>query len=95
MKYGGGVRVNKVTLHDNWADELTPTYGTVYEYELIYYPTTTDAGGYKVPQPDNVVGRDLNSHVSQAIDRASGLDPMQRDLAGSRDQQCYTIYYIK
>jgi hypothetical protein len=30
--------------------------GTVYEYELIYYPTTTDSQGYKVPQPDNVVG---------------------------------------
>ncbi len=30
--------------------------GTVYEYELIYYPTTTDSNGYKLPQPDNVVG---------------------------------------
>lgn len=30
--------------------------GTVYEYELIYYPTTADANGYKLPQPDNVVG---------------------------------------
>ena len=34
--------------------------GTVYEYELVYYPTTTDAGGYKVPEPDRVVGRDIN-----------------------------------
>jgi hypothetical protein len=33
--------------------------GTVYEYELIYYPTTTDASGYKVPEPDSVVGTDL------------------------------------
>ncbi len=33
--------------------------GTVYEYELIYYPTTTDGSGYKLPQPDNVVGTDL------------------------------------
>lgn len=30
--------------------------GTVYEYELVYYPTTTDAAGYKLPQPDSVVG---------------------------------------
>jgi len=39
--------------------------GTLFEYELIYYPTTTDTGtpeGYKLPQPDLVVGtpiRDL------------------------------------
>lgn len=33
--------------------------GTAYEYELIYYPTTTDANGYKLPQPDNVVGTDI------------------------------------
>jgi hypothetical protein len=30
--------------------------GTVYEYELVYYPTTADANGYKLPQPDSVVG---------------------------------------
>ncbi|QJE95493.1 lamin tail domain-containing protein [Luteolibacter luteus] len=35
--------------------------GTSYEYELIYYPTTTDANGYKLPQPDNVVGTDVTS----------------------------------
>ncbi|MEJ6579629.1 MAG: lamin tail domain-containing protein [Akkermansiaceae bacterium] len=41
--------------YDNGAD------GTVYEYELIYYPTSTDAGGYKIPEPDSVVGRDINN----------------------------------
>lgn len=35
--------------------------GTVYEYELVYYPITTDAGGYKRPEPDRVVGRDINN----------------------------------
>ncbi len=33
--------------------------GTRFEYELVYYPTTTDDGtpeGYKRPQPDLVVG---------------------------------------
>jgi Lamin Tail Domain/CotH kinase protein len=35
--------------------------GTVYEYELIYYPTTADANGYKLPQPDNVVGVGVTS----------------------------------
>ncbi|MEO5916248.1 MAG: lamin tail domain-containing protein [Luteolibacter sp.] len=35
--------------------------GTVYEYELIYYPTTADANGYKLPQPDSVVGVGMTS----------------------------------
>jgi hypothetical protein len=35
--------------------------GTAYEYELIYYPTTTDANGFKLPQPDLVVGTDLTN----------------------------------
>ncbi len=39
--------------------------GAVYEYELIYYPTTADANGYKLPQPDNVVGTDLTSRGSE------------------------------
>ncbi len=30
--------------------------GSLYEYELIYYPTSTNAEGYKLPQPDSVVG---------------------------------------
>ncbi len=34
--------------------------GTTYEYELIYYPTTVDAGGYKLPEPDSVVGTDVS-----------------------------------
>lgn len=33
--------------------------GTLFEMELIYYPTTADAGGYKNPQPDSVIGTDF------------------------------------
>jgi hypothetical protein len=33
--------------------------GTAWEYELIYYPTSTDGSGFKLPQPDEVVGVDL------------------------------------
>jgi len=33
--------------------------GSVYELELIYYPTTANAAGYKNPQPDGVLGVDL------------------------------------
>lgn len=39
--------------------------GTRYEYELIYYPTSADANGYKRPQPDSVIGtsvRDIGDH---------------------------------
>ncbi len=35
--------------------------GTSYEYELIYYPTTVDANGFKVPSPDLVVGTDITN----------------------------------
>jgi len=35
--------------------------GTVYEYELVYYPTTSDGQGYKLPQPDGVVGTNITS----------------------------------
>ena len=28
--------------------------------ELIYYPTTTNQFGYKLPQPDNVMGVDIS-----------------------------------
>ena len=36
--------------------------GTVFEYELIYYPRTTDADGFKLPEPDSVLGVDLQDH---------------------------------
>ncbi|MCA9248424.1 MAG: lamin tail domain-containing protein, partial [Planctomycetales bacterium] len=29
--------------------------GNIHEYELIYYPTTVNVDGYKVPQPDSVL----------------------------------------
>ncbi|MCX6904832.1 MAG: lamin tail domain-containing protein, partial [Verrucomicrobia bacterium] len=34
--------------------------GTLYELELIYYPTTANAYGYKNPSPDSVVGTDIS-----------------------------------
>ncbi|HXG48932.1 MAG TPA: lamin tail domain-containing protein, partial [Methylomirabilota bacterium] len=41
------------TLHDNGND------GKMFEMELIYYPITANAAGYKNPQPDNVIGTDI------------------------------------
>jgi len=34
--------------------------GNEWELELIYYPVTTNQFGYKLPQPDNVVGVDIS-----------------------------------
>lgn len=39
--------------------------GRLYEYELVYHPTTTDSGtatGNKLPQPDGVVGIGITNH---------------------------------
>ena len=33
--------------------------GYVWKLELVYYPTTANAGGYKLPNPDGVVGTDF------------------------------------
>lgn len=33
--------------------------GFLYEYELIYYPRTTDGNGFKIPEPDTVLGQDV------------------------------------
>ena len=42
------------TAYDNGAS------GIEWEMELIYYPTTTNQFGYKLPQPDNVMGVDIS-----------------------------------
>jgi len=33
--------------------------GYLYEYELIYYPTTADGNEFKLPQPDNIIGQNV------------------------------------
>ena len=35
--------------------------GTMWELELIYYPTSANSFGYKLPQPDAVVGTDISN----------------------------------
>jgi hypothetical protein len=35
--------------------------GSLYKFELVYYPTTTDASGFKLPSPDSVTGVDLSN----------------------------------
>ena len=49
-------RYNDVFLdsqYDNGAD------GYLYEYELIYYANSADGNGFKLPQPDTVLGQDV------------------------------------
>ncbi|MFT5857297.1 MAG: hypothetical protein ACI8XO_004557, partial [Verrucomicrobiales bacterium] len=36
--------------------------GQLYEYELIYYPTSEDGNGFKRPQPDGVTGSSVSNH---------------------------------
>lgn len=36
--------------------------GLLYEYELIYFPTSADANGNKLPQPDGVAGVGITNH---------------------------------
>lgn len=35
--------------------------GSIYEYELVYYPTSATAAGAKIPEPDGVVGVGINN----------------------------------
>ena len=35
--------------------------GDLYEFELIYYPTTTNSAGYKLPNPDSVIAVDFQN----------------------------------
>lgn len=46
---------------DNFISTTFPNgnNGTLFELELTYYPTTANAGGYKLPDPDNVQGTDI------------------------------------
>ncbi len=77
--------------------------GTVHKYELVYYPTTADANGYKLPVPDSVVGtpiRDLGddkeryrwvylTESNEQADNYSGVMEMARhfSLSGAAFQQ--------
>ncbi len=36
--------------------------GRLFEYELVYYPTSADASGNKLPQPDGVIGVNVTNH---------------------------------
>jgi hypothetical protein len=47
--------------NDVFLDSQYPngTDGHLYEYELIYYPHNDDANGFKIPEPDTVLGQDV------------------------------------
>ncbi|MFM1769705.1 MAG: hypothetical protein RJA22_2234 [Verrucomicrobiota bacterium] len=60
--------------------------GRQFEMELIYYPTTADAGGYKLPQPDGVIGTDMTDLGSdEEIYRYNFMIKNQRDTDDYRD----------
>ena len=79
--------------------------GTVYEYELIYYPTTADANGYKIPNPDSVLRmpvRDLGNNEesyrwtylvknNQEFDDFSGIIRMAKLFSKSGAEFAQTV----
>lgn len=61
--------------------------GQQFEMELIYYPTSANAAGYKNPQPDNVVGTDMtNLGDDKEIYRYNFM------LKGGRDEDDYSNF---
>ena len=53
------LQLDRVTAQVLDAQFTNGSSGTLFEYELIYYPLTTDDGtpeGLKLPQPDSVIG---------------------------------------
>ncbi|MFN0126990.1 MAG: lamin tail domain-containing protein, partial [Verrucomicrobiales bacterium] len=54
----GGAVLQLARYDDVFLDEQfeNGSEGFLYEYELVYYPTTATAGGAKLPEPDGVTG---------------------------------------
>lgn len=62
-RHTGTAMLNMARYNDVFLDSMyeNGSQGTAFEYELIYFPTTTTGGveGLKRPNPDNVVGQPL------------------------------------
>ncbi|MEZ6101530.1 MAG: lamin tail domain-containing protein [Pirellulaceae bacterium] len=58
LEHTGGAELQMARYTDVFVDAQYDRGGDgkLYEYELIYYPTTANAQGYKLPQPDSVAG---------------------------------------
>ena len=59
LEHTGSAELQLARYSDVFLDSqyLNGSEGEVFEYELIYYPTTANAQGYKRPQPDGVSAR--------------------------------------
>ena len=62
----GGALLQMARYEDVFLDEQfeNGSDGKLYEYELVYYPTSTSTGtatGLKLPQPDNVTGVNITN----------------------------------
>jgi YD repeat-containing protein len=68
LKYGDGVRVNKVTMTDSWAAEYVPNYGMVYNY------TAEDGSSYGVATNEPNVSKDESSlrYVKRYLEELKG-----------------------
>lgn len=72
---------------DVFVDSFYGDGGQQFEMELIYFPSTTNAFGYKLPQPDNVIGTDMtNLGDDKEIYRYNFM------LKGGRDEDDYSNF---
>ncbi len=70
--------------------------GQLYEYELIYYPTSEDANGFKRPQPDNVTGaRVSNLGDDQELYRWFFLNKNNREADHFAPIMAYNKHFSK
>ena len=62
----GGAILQLARYEDTFLDEQfeNGSDGNLYEYELVYYPTSADANGNKLiyPSPDGVIGLPVSNH---------------------------------
>ena len=58
LEHTGGAEMQLARYSDIYLDSQYENGGDgrLYEYELVYYPTTANAEGYKRPQPDSTSG---------------------------------------
>lgn len=66
IQHTGPAMLQKARFSDEFLDNqwANGAAGTAFEYELIYYPTSTNTGGVeglKLPQPDNTAGASVAS----------------------------------
>ena len=63
LEHSGGAEMQMARYSDIFLDSQYENGGDgkLYEYELVYYPTTANAEGFKRPQPDGTSGSSIRN----------------------------------